>query len=67
MNHREFFDKVSEMREAQKEYFRTRSSAALNRSKALEREVDNEISRVGKVLAGKKEPVQAELFREGQS
>lgn len=67
MNHREFFDKVSEMREAQSEYFRTRSGAALNRSKALEREVDNEIQRVRNVLAGRKDPVQAELFGEGQS
>ena len=42
MKPRAFFDKVSEMREAQKEYFKTRSSAALNRSKALEKEIDDE-------------------------
>lgn len=46
MNAKQFFDKVSEMREAQKAYFRTRTSTDLNRSKALEREIDNEIERV---------------------
>lgn len=66
MTHREFFDKVSEMRTAQKEYFKYRSNAALNRSKALEREIDSEIARVNAVLAGRNEPVQTELFGEGQ-
>ncbi len=62
MDKREFFDKVSEMRKAQKEYFSTRSSASLNRSKALEKEIDNEIARVNRILSGRKEPVQTELF-----
>jgi hypothetical protein len=31
---------VAEMRRAQKEYFRTRSSGALDKSKALEKQVD---------------------------
>lgn len=35
---------VKEMRSAQKEYFRDRSREALQRSKALERRVDEEIA-----------------------
>lgn len=62
MDKREFFDKVSEMRDAQKEYFRTRSSASLTKSRNLEKEIDNEILRVRKILSGRKEPVQGELF-----
>ena len=46
MKPREFFDKVAEMRSAQKEYFRTRSPHALSESKRLEREIDAEIKRV---------------------
>lgn len=34
------------MREAQKDYFRTRSHDALRKSKALEAEIDREIERV---------------------
>ncbi len=37
----EFADKVSAMREAQKEYFKYRSNEALQRSKLLEKEVDH--------------------------
>ncbi len=36
----EFADKVSAMREAQKEYFKYRSKETLQRSKQLEKEVD---------------------------
>lgn len=46
MKPKEFFDKVAEMREAQKKYFRTRSQQALSESKRLEREIDAEIKRV---------------------
>ena len=66
MKPKEFFDKVSELREAQKEYFKTRSSAALNRSKALEREIDAEIARVNTILSKRTQPVQGDLFGEGQ-
>lgn len=38
-----FVSTVSEMRNAQKEYFKTRSPDWLNRSKSLEREVDKMI------------------------
>lgn len=46
MNSKEFFDKVVQMREAQKKYFRTRSQQSLSESKILEREIDAEIKRV---------------------
>ncbi len=35
-----FFDKVKEMRNAQKQYFRTRSNQWLMQAKELEKEVD---------------------------
>lgn len=37
----EFADKVSQMREAQKECFKYRTKEALQRSKQLEKEVDD--------------------------
>lgn len=37
----EFADKVSAMRETQKEYFKYRTKEALQRSKELEKEVDD--------------------------
>lgn len=39
----DFFDLVEQMRDAQKEYFRTRSKDALEHSKQLERSVDAKI------------------------
>lgn len=56
MTPREFFDKVSRMRMAQKEYFRTRSGRALADSKRLEQEIDDEIERVEKVMEEKNNP-----------
>lgn len=44
-----FFDLVSDMRKAQKEYFKTRSSQALTKSKDLERKVDAEIDRANDI------------------
>ena len=49
MNAREFYDKVVEMREAQKRYFRTRASMDLTACRKLERDIDNEIMRVGEI------------------
>lgn len=46
MNAKEFFDLVSDMRNAQKEYFATRTMGNLEKSKQLERQVDKEIERV---------------------
>lgn len=43
MNARDFFDLVSEMRASQNEYFKTRSSQSLQKSKELEKKVDAEI------------------------
>ena len=46
MNNLEFYNLVKEMRQAQKEYFRTRSKDILNRSKELERKVDAELQSI---------------------
>lgn len=40
-----------EMRENQKEYFRTRSKEALEKSKRIERVIDAEIARVKQILS----------------
>jgi hypothetical protein len=40
MTFEDFRNLVADLRHAQKEYFRTRSDAALERSKSLERRVD---------------------------
>lgn len=50
MKPKEFFDKVAEMRSAQKEYFRTLSPQALFESKRLEREINAEIKRVNDIM-----------------
>lgn len=42
----EFVDKVRTMRDAQKEYFKTRSRSVLEKCKQLEREVDAELARL---------------------
>lgn len=56
MNPRQFYDKVVEMRRLQKEYFASRSKSALERSKAVEREIDNEIKRVQEIQREKLHP-----------
>lgn len=60
MNPKEFFDKVVELREAQREYFRTRLPEALRKSKAIEAEIDREIKRVQQI---QKERERAEAER----
>lgn len=62
MNPKQFFDKVVEMRKAQKEYFRFRSSSALSKSKQLEAEIDAEIKRVEHLLTEKEKARQTSLF-----
>ena len=52
MKAKDFFDLVSEMREAQKLYFKTRSKEVLQRSKILERKADDEIVRVNNLIKG---------------
>ena len=54
MNARQFFDKVVEMRNAQKKYFETRDKSALDEAKRLEKEIDAEIRRVEIVLKVRK-------------
>ena len=53
MNAKEFYDAVVKMREAQKEYFKYRLSSDLNKSKRLEKEIDDKIKRVNKALENK--------------
>ena len=53
---KEFFDTVSLMREKQREYFKTKSSAALTESKRLEKVVDKEIERVKRIIQEKQNP-----------
>lgn len=56
MNARQFFDKVVEMRRFQKEYFKSHNYFALERSKAIEKEIDKEIKRVQDIEAANKPP-----------
>ena len=51
MTPRQFYEKVKEMRQAQKMYFKTRRIDYLRLSKKLEREIDIEIKRVEKAVS----------------
>lgn len=51
MQAKEFFDFVAEMREYQKEFFKTKSKEALEKSIRIERVVDAEIARVKWILS----------------
>lgn len=62
MTARQFFDKVALLRHHQKDYFATRSCDALLASKALEREIDEEIERVNNLLNKQAQPQQTNLF-----
>ncbi len=44
MESKEFVKLVADMREAQRNYFKTRDRSWLDKSKALERQVDNQIA-----------------------
>lgn len=59
MDRKVFFHKVCQMRTTQREYFKTRSKAVLERSKRLEKLIDDEITRAKAVMAAK-----ARLFYE---
>lgn len=52
MTAKDFFNLVKQMRQKQKDYFKTRSSESLRKSKELEKLVDDEIARVNKILKG---------------
>ena len=56
MDAQHFFRLVEKTRDKQKEYFRTKTQAALKESKLLEKAVDDEIERVNKLLAEKQQP-----------
>ena len=56
MKPREFFDLVSSMRAAQRDFLKNRSVEDLKESKELEEKVDAEIDRVNKILEGSKAP-----------
>lgn len=49
MSPKEFFTIVVEMRQAQKNYFKTRNQGYLNLSKQFEKQIDAEIDRVLKL------------------
>ena len=50
MDAKEFYITVKAMREAQKLYFRTRAACHLEKSKELEKAIDDEIKRTEAVL-----------------
>lgn len=52
MNAKEFFYLVSNMRAAQKSYFRTRDDRAFRAARSLEDQVDKEIRRVKAITDG---------------
>lgn len=53
MTAQQFFDKVALLRHHQKDYFATHSRDALLASKAIEKEIDEEIERVKRIMATK--------------
>ena len=57
MKAKEFFKLVIEMRNAQKSYFRTRDKGDLQRSKELEKQVDDEIRRVERLQVEPEVPI----------
>lgn len=56
MNALEFYKTVVRMRQAQKDYFRTRRPCDLQRSKDIEKVIDNEIARVEKIEMERRMP-----------
>ncbi len=53
MTAKDFFKLVEQMRQNQKDYFKTRSTESLRKSKELEKQVDDEIARVNKIMKEK--------------
>ena len=56
MTPKDFFYRVVEMRRCQKEYLKNKRQIDLRISKQIEREVDEEIERVQKILHDKQNP-----------
>ena len=61
MTAREFYELTKAVRDAQRKYFRTRLPSDLDKSKRLEKELDNEIKRIELALKEQKNP-QLKLF-----
>ena len=61
MNAKQFFVKVSKMRDAQKMYFKHRTNERLQEALQLEKEIDQEILRVNLALSPKESE---ELFNQ---
>ncbi len=61
MNARQFYETTRDMRQAQKKYFKSRSSFDLREAKRLEKVIDDEIARVDAIEKSKK-PQQPTLF-----
>ena len=61
MNAKQFFETVRSLRQAQKKYFKTRSSYDLREAKRLEKVIDDEIARVD-AIEQSKQPQQLTLF-----
>lgn len=62
MTNNEFYDKVVELRKAQRDFYQVQTSQALSRKTKLEREIDNEI-RAREYTAPKPAPTkQGNLF-----
>jgi len=59
MNAKAFFMKVAVMREAQKQYFRTRDAAALRHCRQMGKLIDDEIKRAFEL---QKEKMELKLF-----
>ena len=53
MTAKDFFNLVEQMRQNQKDYFKTRSTESLRKSKELEKQVDDEIARVNRIMSEK--------------
>lgn len=66
MTERQFYNLVERMRNAQKEYFRTRAIYYLNLSKDLEKQVDLELERYNREyeLKGQGVPLPFDAFNE---
>lgn len=56
MDAKQFFCLVEKMRNRQKEYFRSKTTAALRESKQYEQMVDAEIHRVNQILHERQNP-----------
>lgn len=64
MNAKQFFDLVSDTRKLQKKFLKDRSSCVLSALRKKEKELDEEIARVNRIMEEKKKIEQPTLFGE---